>query len=477
MKKNTLREIGECLKAAPPDKPKSDDVEAWLFKEQNSVAVRLDRILGDEAVRDVLSIAAGRTWQQVTLSNGKAQNLWRRLGDEIAAIVQAEGQGLEKTVNVAPDGLFASLFPPKLTYHEVAALCWYWCQKPLAIKADLIFPYHGAWGLLPGDKYVWEWVKLSHANNEAVRFPTTGDAANARPVPPIGDFLAAMVMNRLGMMVSLTRFLGFFAGNGKRTTESDTRQSKLGDKLLDVRKAMWDTPDSRERSGAMSLLQIYLAREQYRKGFEADWSVIPWPTKPEELTLFIYNQREDEELFEGPESVLYELRNFALKYTFDEALKTHAGEVVSIVTDGLEWLRDSLQVETSSESTGSVKTGGNSPSIGVPKKLAELQHKIAGATGDDRWNLIGLVAKVGRRVSEDVSYQQGYRKVCYGVCGVEEAEYHEAEKRVLYGGYKEFKLQFKKFEHRELAPKITALVEPILRKRMTHLRLERQRKK
>ena len=118
------------------------------------------------------------------------------------------------------------------------------------------------------------------------------------------------------------------------------------------------------------------------------------------------------------------------------------------------------------------------PSIGIPKNIAELGTKITQATGNDRWNIIGLVAKIGRRVSEEVWYQQGYRKVCYDdVCGVEEVEYHEAEKRVLYKGREEFKRQFRIFENDELAFAITELVEPILRKRMTTLRLKRQRKK
>lgn len=336
MKIDVAGEVADCLKKAPGGKPTTEQVKAWLFKTRNNVAVRLDRILGDKAARDVLSIAARRTWRQVTRSNGKAQNLWRRLGDEILAIVKADPKSLDTKVGVYPKGMLASLFPPEFTYREVATLCAYWCKKPLTVKADLIFPYHRGWGLLPADKRVWKWVTLSSAD-DAVRFPPTGNVAKAQPVPPIGDFVAAMVMNRLSMMVHLRFMLGIVAygvdANGQEKWWYDISQQ-----LGAVRKTIWDTSDARERTGAMSLLQIYLASEKYRTGFEPDWTVLPWPTEPENLTLLIYEHPEDADLFKTPEERLFTWRSHALSYTFKEALENHPREVVSIVTDGLEWL-------------------------------------------------------------------------------------------------------------------------------------------
>ena len=111
--------------------------------------------------------------------NGKAQKLWRCLGDEFAAIARSGSKSLDKKISFHPGGVLASIFAPKHTFREVALICWDLCQKPLSVKADLIFPYHGGWGELPADKCVWKWTKLSHANKNAIRFPPAGDIAKA----------------------------------------------------------------------------------------------------------------------------------------------------------------------------------------------------------------------------------------------------------------------------------------------------------
>ncbi len=306
------------------------EVEAWLFTDQNSVAVRVERILKNWAARKMLTNVAGRTWQQVSEQDGQAQQLWRRLGQDLESVAQGSSEGLDKKVDFAPKGLLAGIFPPQCTCRRAAAISRDWCRSPLAIKADLIFPYHRAWGLLPVDKAVWLWTKLPHAKREAVL------------IPPVGDFLAALVVNRLGMMVSLHRSLADEALAGRPTDEFIGDLHCLDKQLQAVRNELWDTPDAKERTEAMALLQTYLASESYRSGFEADWSAIPWPAKPENMSLSIYDRREDRDLFPTLADRFWTRRNHALSRTFREAMKTHPGDVANIVKAGLEWLASKL---------------------------------------------------------------------------------------------------------------------------------------
>ena len=328
MKIDVAAEVADCLKNAPGGDSSTDQAQAWLFTSQNSVAVRLRRIVDDEdkAAHDLLTERAARTWGRVTNPEGKAQRLWARLSAELLPLAQRAADGLERRVDFLPEGMLAKIFPPETTCREVAALCYMCCESPLAIKADLIFPYHGAWMLLPGDRTVRKWTKWRYA-------------ADAVEVPPVGDFVAAMVMNRLGMVKELLCTLVRLGKEGIQfTPESINREHELGDELRAVRNEIWDTPDDQERAGALALLQVYLALEEHQSGFEADWSVIPWPAEPENTTMFIIDRPEEKDLFPTPADSLYLWRARALSDTFDRALKDWPGDVAKTVKGGLEWL-------------------------------------------------------------------------------------------------------------------------------------------
>ncbi len=343
MHKDTLREIDACLRDVSDLKETDTDaIRALLFTKRNNVAVRAERILRDPEAKQALTEAAGRTWQYVTDAEGKARQLWGRLAQELVPLARRGNEALEQKVDLAPKGLLASLFSPKHTCREVALRCWDWCQNPLAIKADLIFPYHGTWGLLAVDKAMWRWIELPHAGTDAV------------PIRSVGDFLADLVVNRLGTMVHLVRFLANLTddicalvgtANWQSLADRVNWQHELGKELLAVRDAVWNAPDAEERSGAMAFLQTYLAGERYRSSFEGDWLVIPWPTEPENMVHVIIDRPEQKDLFPGKEIYWIERRH-ALGETFDRALKERPAEVLSFVKRGLEWLASSLAAST-----------------------------------------------------------------------------------------------------------------------------------
>ncbi len=260
MPTDVLAEIAACLESAPNGDIRSDQVKGWLFTEQNCVAVRLDRILKDKDPHDLLTKAAGRTWKQVTKPKSKAQQLWQHMGRELLALAKGTSEALDQKVDSLPKGLLASLWSPKHTYREVASMCWKFCQYPLAIKADLIFPWHVRWKLQPCDQALWRWVKSPHADNDTVG------------VPPLGDFPAALVINRLAMVKQLLCFLASVANEGRLSL--DLRRDLVA-QVRAVRTQVWDTGDAPERKGAMALLQVYLAGERCGSGYDAKWSVIP----------------------------------------------------------------------------------------------------------------------------------------------------------------------------------------------------------
>jgi len=363
MKVDVAGEVAGCLKNAPGGDCTTDQVKAWLFTSQNCVAARLRRILQDKAARDLLTDAAARTWRRVTDPEGKAQRLWSRLNSDLVPLGKSKAKALQEKVDYLPKSVFARLFSPKHTRHDVALMLWDWTRKPLAIKADLIFPYHGAWGLLPADKGVWIWAKLPHARKDAVE------------IAPVGDFLAAMVMNRLGMVVSLTTALSFRAEGGAGESELAHWNHALDEELLAVRNEIWDTPDAQERAGAMALLQAYLALEEYQRGFEADWSVIPWPPKPENKSLFIYDTPEDAALFDGPDSPGegYRRRGSALGYTLEQALKNSPGDAANIVKGGLEWLMSRVGPPAQAAPTGQAPSD-REPVGAAPERLVNMSN-------------------------------------------------------------------------------------------------------
>ncbi len=345
----TLRDLGGMAQelGSSDDAPDAgaEDVKSRLFTARNCVAVQVRRALEDKAVRERLTEMAARTWQRVTDPAGKAQGLWRRLAKELAALTESDAKALKLKADHAPKGVLARLFAAEDTGHDVAITLRDWAQGPLAIKADLIFPYHGAWGLLPVDRAVCKWAKLPHDRKYAVE------------VPPVGDFLAAMVMNRLGMMVSLTEHLGFMSDDGAVTADRANWQHELGQELLAVRGEIWDAPDAGDRAAAMALLQTYLALEKHQPGFEADWAVIPWPAKPENTTMFIIDRPEQKELLPEP----YLWRRGALNNTFEKALDNRPGEVAQIVKGGLAWLESRPLGVTQCEIHGSSGQGVEQP--------------------------------------------------------------------------------------------------------------------
>lgn len=355
MNNDVAAEIAACLENVPGQDAGTGEVKAWLFTAQNSVAVRLRRILEDDdkTARNLLAERAGRTWGRVT-KEGKAQRLWTRLSAEFLPLVQGVADGLERRVDFLPEGMLAKIFPPETTCRKVAKLCYMCCESPLAIKADLIFPYHGAWMLLPGDRTVRKWTKVRVARQYAVE------------VPPIGDFVAAMVMNRLGMVKELLCMLARLPKADivlSFTPESINWEHELGEELRAVRNEIYDTPDAEERAGALALLQVYLALEEHQRGFEADWTVIPCPADDENMSGFIIDTLEQMERV-PTEDRLYLPRREALGCTFDGALKDRPSEVVSIVKGGLEWLAGQLG--------GEPTTVGQAPPDDTPMSCAQL---------------------------------------------------------------------------------------------------------
>ncbi len=324
-----LAEVAACLGDVPPD-ANAASVKAWLFTRQNNVAVRMARLLENADARAILTETAGRTWKQATPAKGAPEQLWQRLNRELTPLAQGASDALERKADFAPKGLLASMFSPKHTCREVALMAWNFTRHALTCKADLIFPYHGAYKLLPADEAVWRWVKLPHASKEAV------------DIPPVGDFAAALIVNRLAMVKELLCFLANLANGGRIDSQSANWNHELAEQVQNVRNLLWDSTDAEERSGAMALLQVYLAGAEHRRGFEADWSVIPWPAEPENMSLFIIDRSEQKQSFDDDFASLWVWRNHALAYTFDTALEKHSEDTLRIVRAGLEKLKQRL---------------------------------------------------------------------------------------------------------------------------------------
>ncbi len=117
--RDAVVEVEACM-ADAPTRGDTDSIKAWLFARQNSVAVRVERLLGLTEAREILTEAAGRTWKQVTDPKGQAQQLWQRLGRDLTPLAQGASEALERKVDFNPDGLLASVFSPKYTCREVA---------------------------------------------------------------------------------------------------------------------------------------------------------------------------------------------------------------------------------------------------------------------------------------------------------------------------------------------------------------------
>lgn len=333
MGKTTLRDIESCISGAPSPGCGLKQVKAWLFKNQNNVSICMSRALDDPAARELLTESAGRTWAQVTAPDGKAQELWRTLGREFVRLARAGSKGLlVKVGDLPPKGLLRSIASREDTCRDVVRMCRDMCRHPLAIKADLIFPAHAALRLLPGEGVVRRWTESSHG------------ARNAAGIPPVGDFPAALVVNRLAMMVSLVGHLALVANRSEDLLEMANWRHGLANQLGDVRSEIWVARDAQDRTGAMALLQTYLAGESHRGGFEADWSVIPWPAEPENMTLFIVDRPEQMDLIEAQGQDSLALRSGALAESIDRGLARLPDEVLAVVRGGLEGLRDRLEV-------------------------------------------------------------------------------------------------------------------------------------
>lgn len=325
-----LAEVDACLGDVPP-KADAASVKAWLFTRQNNVGVRMARLLQIADARAILTETAARTWKLASTAKGRPEQLWRRLNRELTPLAQGASDALEYKVDFPPKGLLASIFSPKHTCREVALMAWNFTRHPLTCKADLIFPYHGAFKLLPADEAVWRWVKLPRANTKAA------------DIPPVGDFAAALIVNRLALVKELLCFLANLANGGPIDLQTPDWNHELASQVQDVRNLLWDSPDAEERSGAMALLQVYLAGEAYRQGFEADWSVIPWPAEPENVSLLIIDRPEQKDNFDGNAASLWVWRNHALAYTFDTALEKQPRETLRVLRAGLEKLKQRLR--------------------------------------------------------------------------------------------------------------------------------------
>ena len=110
------------------------------------------------------------------------------------------------------------------------------------------------------------------------------------------------------------------------------------------------------------------------------------------------------------------------------------------------------------------------PSVGIPKNIAELGTKITQATGNDRWNIICLVAEIGKALAYDHEITQGYRPCCWTLCGIDKGEFKNAENRFPAEKYKAFNVQYRKFKDSDVAVAIKRIVKPELDRRITSLR-------
>jgi len=308
-------ELAACLTDAPGADAGAAEVKQWLWTGQNAVAVRLCRILEDHNARRVLREAAGRTWSAVTDAKGSARRLWGRLNGEFLRLAKSDAPALQDKANCDP-------WPPERTWGDVAMLLCKWTGERLSAKADLIFPWHGLRGI---DALAVRWADLRHSGSFAVK------------LPPLGDFGGAMVMNRLGAAVWHAEHAARLAAGRKVAAEFAEWHHGLNEDLATVRGALWDAPDADERRGAMALAQVYLALEEHRPGFEADWAIIPWPAEPAELSLLIVERWEDADALKARKLDFWLWRHDALAYTMAQALKTRPGEVVRIVKDALTW--------------------------------------------------------------------------------------------------------------------------------------------
>lgn len=363
-----LAEVDACLGDVPADADAAS-VKAWLFTRQKNVAVRMARLVKSADARAILTEAAGRTWKLATDAKGRPEQLWQRLNRECTPLAQGASEALERKVDFAPKGLLASMFPPEHTCREVALKAWNFTRHPLTCKADLIFPYHGAYKLLPADEAVWRWMKLPHASRDAV------------DIPPVGDFAAALILNRLAMVKHLLCFLANIANGGRIDSQTANWNHELAEQVLDVRDLLWDSIDVEERSGAMALLQVYLAGEKHRRGFEADWSVIPWPAERENRSLLIIDRPEQTQNFGEDSASLWVCRDDALGYTFDTALEKNPEDTLRIIRAGLEKLKQRLNEKGQGKS---VPAGGGEGNWVGPYSKAEVARLIWGANTNKR---------------------------------------------------------------------------------------------
>ena len=400
MKIDVAGEVAACLKSAPVGDCTADQVKAWLFTDRSPVAVRLRRILEDKAedkaARDLLTEAAARTWRLVNDPEGKAQRLWARMSAGLVPLAKNKAKALQEKVNVVhPRGLLASIFPQTFTYRDAASSCASRCAGPLARKMDLISPC-GGYMRDVADEAVRRWAAARHRKDCAV------------PMPVLGNFLAPLVLHRLGMMIDVLLYLRWvLEGRPEAVSEKlKALDRAIQDDALALRDEIWDSPDAQGCAGAMALPQTYLALETRQPGFLADWSVVPWRGPTDRLALTILDRQKDEALFPTREDRQKSGRGYVLAYTFQEALEKRPIAMVSIVKSGLEWLESSLAAHhKAKKKMGQPKETVVPKAIArppIPKVVMERLREIPAKTEESRKSKV-LAWEYRKRSSEEIA--------------------------------------------------------------------------